>query len=159
MTSTPNINWTASNRATLEIAKLPIVSFTSTEYSLPGLSLPPAEASIPKGYGKEPGDKIQFDELTVTFLVTEDLSNWKEIYKWMMSNGAPKSYSQYNHSGRFSDGTLIIYSSHNNPILKYKFYEMHPINLTSIDFSEEDSDTIVKKASVTFAYLFYELEN
>lgn len=157
MTTNFNINYTSQNRATFDLVKLPNVSFTSTKFTLPSIKLPPAEASSPKFLHTEPGDKIKFDEFSLTFIVVEDLSNWNEIYQWLIDNGAPRDYRQYKHDSRFSDGVLQLYSSKRNPILKYKFYNMHPIELSGIDFDESDEDFIIRKSEITFAYTHYEI--
>ena len=38
-----------------------------------------------------PGDKVQFGDLTIRFLVDEDLKNYMEIQKWIRGLGYPES--------------------------------------------------------------------
>ena len=69
-----------------------------------------------------PGDKIQFGDLTIRFLVDEDLSNFMEIQNWIRGLGFPEKLSQFSdlekeavmpsnfenrESDIFSDGTLL----------------------------------------------------
>ena len=38
-----------------------------------------------------PGDKVQFGDLTIRFLVDEDLKNYMELQKWIRGFGYPES--------------------------------------------------------------------
>jgi len=42
-----------------------------------------------------PGDKLDYDTLNISFLVDENLENYREIHGWMTGLGFPKDYSQY----------------------------------------------------------------
>ena len=43
-----------------------------------------------------PGDKIEFGDLTLRFLVDEDLTNYMEIQKWIRGLGFPESIQDFN---------------------------------------------------------------
>ena len=116
-----------------------------------------------------PGDKLQFQDLTLRFLVDEDLENYleiqhwlrglgfpdslKEIYEWQSSNpNAPSSTLNYT-----SDGTLNVLSSSNTPNFKVKFLDMFPVSLSDLDFDATDSDIDYLTANVTFKYTIYNI--
>ena len=42
-----------------------------------------------------PGDTISFSDLEITFLVDENLENYREIHGWMYGIGFPKSRTQF----------------------------------------------------------------
>ena len=41
-----------------------------------------------------PGDKIVFEDLTLRFIVDEDLVNYTEIYNWIKGLGYPEDLEQ-----------------------------------------------------------------
>ena len=74
------------NNFRLLIDKIPTVEYYVKTVNIPGLSF--SETIQPAGIGLDaffPGDKVAFDTLDVTFLVDEDLENFKEVYDWMDS--------------------------------------------------------------------------
>ena len=42
-----------------------------------------------------PGDKVDFGDLTLRFLVDEDLKNFMEIQKWIRGLGFPESTQEF----------------------------------------------------------------
>ena len=42
-----------------------------------------------------PGDKLEYDNLNITFLVDENLENYREIHGWLTGLGFPKDHSQF----------------------------------------------------------------
>ena len=42
-----------------------------------------------------PGDKIQFGDLNLRFLVDEDLGNYMEIQRWIRGLGYPQSLNEF----------------------------------------------------------------
>ena len=42
-----------------------------------------------------PGDKIEFGDLTIRFLVDEDLTNYMEIQNWIRGLGFPESPKEF----------------------------------------------------------------
>ena len=128
-----------------------------------------------------PGDKIQFGDLSLRFLVDEDLSNYMEIQNWIRGLGYPentesfqkltekgvlndgKAYS-YKQSGDdiYSDGTLQILSSNLVPKFHVKFTDLWPYSLTTMTFDATDTDIEYFTADVSFKYTIYtitDLEN
>ena len=58
----------------------------------------------------------------------------------------------------YSDATLIVYSSKNQPKVNVQFKEMFPTSLSGLDYSQEATDVEYFKATATFRYLYYEFE-
>ena len=42
-----------------------------------------------------PGDKLRYEDLTINFMVDEELENYIQIYQWMTSLGYPQSVAHY----------------------------------------------------------------
>lgn len=150
-----NLNVLSSNRVLLNIEKFKNLSIQAQSTNIPSLNITETIRATPRVDIPIPGDKIEFEDLSIEFLVDENLEAWKEVHNWMIGIASPQNSSQYKADEQVCDGTLHIYSSHNNEIMKFQFYDMWPTNLSTIDFTEEDSETVVKKATATFKYLLY----
>ena len=114
----------------LILTKTPKVDFLCQSANIPQISMGTA---VQPSYLKDiavPGDKVLYDDLTVSFLVDEKMENYLSIYKWMTGLGYPENVGQFpqlrkddirtNASAsddgdpryfEFSDATLQILSS------------------------------------------------
>tara|TARA_Y100001963_G_scaffold76361_1_gene105916 strand:+ start:6156 stop:6764 length:609 start_codon:yes stop_codon:yes gene_type:complete len=75
--------------------KLPKVEFFCQSANIPGISLGEANVETPLVNIPFPGDKISYGDLNVSFLVDENLNNYKELHDWMIGLGFPKNHTQY----------------------------------------------------------------
>ena len=78
-----------------QITKLPKVEYFCTAANIPGISIPSPQQPTPLADIPLPGDTISFDDLSVTFLVDENLENYREIHGWMYGIGFPISRTQF----------------------------------------------------------------
>lgn len=148
-----------SNRSNMVIAELPGFEFNMQSWQIPGLQLQSARMETPFSTVKFSGDKITFEELTVSFIVDEKLSNWKALYDWIKGVGFPESHDQYKAKRvAYSDATVFVYSNLNNLLVAVKYHNLHPISLSSIDFSTQDAESVVKTTTVTFEYDYFTFE-
>ena len=76
------------------LVKLPKVEYFCTSVNIPGVSLGSTVQKTPFSDINLPGNKVDFSPLVMTFLVDENLENYKEIHGWIMGIGFPKDYSQ-----------------------------------------------------------------
>ena len=77
-----------------QIAKLPKVEYFCTAVNVPGVSVASTSQKTPLADVPLPGEKVNFSSLEMTFLVDENLDNFKEIHGWLMGLGFPKDYKQ-----------------------------------------------------------------
>jgi len=77
------------------IIKLPKVEYFCTAANIPGITLGTSNFPTPFKDVPMPGDKLDYDTLNISFLVDENLENYREIHGWMTGLGFPKDYSQY----------------------------------------------------------------
>ena len=77
------------------IAKLPKVEFFCTEVNIPGINLGNAVQLTTLKDIPLPGTKLEFGDLSLTFLVDEKFDNFEEIYTWLRSLGFPADHSEY----------------------------------------------------------------
>lgn len=159
--SSPSVglNYLSRNRGKLIIPTMPDVTFNLRDAEIPGIDLP--SAVTPDPFRDKPlhGDKVEFEPLNATFLVDENLNNWLEAFDWIIGLGAPKDKDQFlNKANADIDIELIVYSSHNNPILRVTFIGCVPVALTGVFFSEGTQETEFVEATLTIEYLRYDVE-
>ena len=165
-----NRNFLSPTGFKFSIKRCPGATFFCNKANIPSLDL---GVAVQPNYLKDidrPGDKIQFGDLTITFLVDEDLVNYMEIQKWIRGLGYPESIDQFAElekeaiigpQGKFSDivsdGTLQILS--NNQIPKYNvvFQGLWPYTLSTLTFDATDTDIEYFTADVSFKYTIYNL--
>jgi hypothetical protein len=152
------------------LAKEPKVAFYCNSASIPDIRLGTA---IQPTYLKDidvPGDKIQFGDFSLKFLVDENMENYMAIHNWMYGLGYPEVTSQYKSlvmtddgtqdpKRGFSDGTLRILNSNYRDVALVKFKDLFPIALTSIDFDATVTDITYFTAEATFKYTVYNILN
>ena len=78
-----------------QIQKLPKVEYFTTACNIPGISLNATVQPTPLADIPLPGDTISFGDLEITFLVDENLENYREIHGWMYGIGFPISRTQF----------------------------------------------------------------
>jgi hypothetical protein len=167
-----NRNFLSPTGFEFTLNRAPKVSFFSNSSNIPGLTL---GVAVQPTYLKDidtPGDKIQFEDFTLRFLVDENLENYMEIHNWIKGLGYPESLdeiyelqNQKNNSNVtvsdkmniYSDGTLTILGSSFKPNFKIKFKDLWPYNLSSLNFDATDSDIEYFTAEVTFKYTIYNI--
>ena len=150
------------------LAKEPKATFFCNSARIPEISLGTA---IQPSYLKDvdvPGDKLTYGDLTLRFLVDENLENYMSIHNWLTGLGYPESGQDYvdlitNDRGitdpkeAFSDGSLHILNSNFRDTAIVKFVDLFPVFLTSLEFEATEADTTYFTAEVTFKYTVYNI--
>lgn len=165
-----NRNFLSPTGFLFKINRCPKVSYFCSSANIPSLDL--GLATQPT-YLKDipiPGDKLQFGDLNIEFLVDEDLGNYIEIQKWMRGLGYPDSVKEYkdlenqkvlpdnmNRGSVYSDAVLQILTSNNLTNFQINFKDIFPTSLSTLTYSAEETDVNYFKASVNFAYLIYNI--
>lgn len=153
------IDHLSMNRATLQIDKLPGVSFSCTNYAIPSLSLPTANQQTPFYDKPYHGDKINWSDLQVEYLVSSNLSNWLAAFEWMNHLAPAEDRADYiGLSEQFSGATLTVYSSTNVPMFRIRFLDCVITDIGEIRFSEEVTETQFVKSTLSLSYQRYTVE-
>ena len=172
-----NRNFLAPVGFKFNLQRSPGVAFFCNQANIPSIDLGIAEQPTWLKNIDVPGDKIQFGDLTLRFLVDEDLVNYMELQRWIRGLGYPESMdefrklegeatlpSNFGQAGDdiYSDGTLQILSSNLVPAFQVVFNDLFPYSLSTITFDATDTDTEYFTADVSFKYTIYritDLEN
>lgn len=155
-TQPQNPNFLSQNKWRFSLQRAPNVVFFCQETELPGVSIDVAQQFSPFVTIPRPGQKLHFDDLMLTFRVDEDMVNYLEIFDWLMNMGFPDDFSGYpkleEQGGPFSDGTLTILTSKNNPNISIRYRDMFPVSLSKLRFAIDDDDVQYHECDVTFKY-------
>jgi hypothetical protein len=166
-----NVNPLNPNGFLFSVQKLPEVTFFAQDVELPSLSIGLVTQASSVHDIKIPGETADYGSLTLSFLVDEQFKNWKAIYAWMIGLTYPENhtvYTQFLNSEKnrdsyselakgYSDASLTILDSSNNPIQNITFIDAFPTSLSALPFSATNSDVNYLRASVTFEYTYYTL--
>lgn len=154
------------------LAKEPKVPFFCNTARIPEISLSVLEQPT---YLKDidiPGAKLRYGDLTLRFIVDEDMENYMAIHKWLTGLGFPETTQEYKDlltdkndvtkpldpKRAFSDGTLYILDSNFKTNATVKFRDMFPTYLSSLDFDSTQSDVQYFTSEVTFKYTIYTID-
>ena len=171
-------NYLRPNGFRLTLKDLPDVSFTCQSVNLPGISLGVAVQPNPFIDIPRIGDKLTFEQFSIKFLIAEDMSNFLELYEWIVALGFPNDYSEYkSFTGErlerfpfykdkhgaidalgYSDGILTILDSNNNPKTNIIFKDLFPISIESNIFDVMSTDVQFLTASASFKYRSFDIE-
>ena len=163
-----NRNFLSGVAFKFNLAKFPKVDFFSNSARIPELSL---ELTRQPSYLKNidvPGERLSFGDLTLRFLVDENMENYLSVYEWLTGLGFPETTKEFadlikDSDGQtdpkeaFCDGTLRILNSNYREVAKVKFNDLFPVSLTSLDFDATNTDVQFFTAEATFKYTLYKL--
>ena len=97
-------------------------------------------------------DKITFGQFEISYLIDEDLLNYKEIFDWLKGN-VESVHTATNH---VRDLTLTIMNSANNVTKQIKFIDAYPTMLSSLPFDITTTDVEYLTAVASFRYSYYQ---
>ena len=169
-----NRNFLSPTGFKFALKRSPAAAFFCNQANIPSLDL---GIAVQTSYLKDidiPGDKIVFGDLTLRFLVDEDLFNYMEIQNWIRGLGYPEKLSQLSDLDRaakvssnfgqkgeniYSDATLQVLSNSLVPKFQVMFKDVFPYSLSTITFDATDTDIEYFTAEVSFKYTIYTLSD
>lgn len=166
------------------INQLPKVEFFTVGANLPGISAGVATQPTPFKDIPIMGEKLTYENLSISFIVDEYLENYISLHNWMVGIGFPENREQFRtfrdvtsntpagggtptvdiiskstpDKAMYSDAFLQILSNKNNPIVEVNFENAFPISLSALDFTQTATDVEYMVATAEFAYQIYEIK-
>ena len=166
------------------VHQLPKVEFFTVSANLPGISAGVVIQATPFKDIPTMGDKLTYENLSISFIVDEYLENYTSLHNWMIGIGFPENRAQFRtfrdvtsntpasggtptvdrigkataDRAMYSDAFLQILSNKNNPIVEVNFENVFPISLGALDFSQNATDVEYMVATAEFAYQIYEIK-
>jgi len=166
--------------------KLPLVEYFCQTANVPSIALGEATVTTPLYDYPIPGDKVTYGSLDISFLVDENLNNYKELHDWILGLGFPKDNLQYanlaassadtfpgstasaaatgtslkqpvSEGGIYSDATLTILNSKNVAKTEIRFQNLYPTTLGGLNYDIQASDVDYLTVSASFNYINYDI--
>jgi hypothetical protein len=153
---------------------------------VPGISVTTAILNTPFKNIPTMGDKLEYENLSISFIVDEYLENYLSLHNWITGIGFPKNRGQFSthrdvtsttpdsqrsissdigdvgnatpDKSMYSDANLMILSNKNNPIVEINFQDIFPISLGALDYTQAATDVDNLIVSAEFAYKIYEVK-
>jgi len=157
-----NTNFLQINKFSFVFPTLPFLSYFLQTVTLPGFTTNAVRVDTPFSATYRHGDTLEHDQLTITAILDEDLRVYEETHKWLQALTAPKEFPQYvrNLNGDrtpYHDGVLTINTNANNPNLRLKFSECHPVTMTGINLTTTDTADTTLTTDITFQFDLVEI--
>ena len=152
--------------------RAPKVAFFGNAVNIPSITLGIANQPSYLNDIPTPGDKIDFEDFTIRFMVDENLENYMEIQNLIRGLGYPESLEEiYNLQNErknidtresklmniYSDGTLIALNSSQRANFKVMFSDIWPYSLSTLQFDVTNTDVQYFTAEATFKYTIYNI--
>ena len=142
--------------------RLPNVNFFCQRVNIPSMTLGAAIQTTPFSDVNYYGDKLTFEQMTMNFYVNEDMSNYLEVYNWLVALGFPDNHEQFTlkdssldfaaNETRTSDMNLILETNKSNPNYSVVFKDAFPVSLGSIELDTAATSLEPIVVDATFAY-------
>ena len=165
------------------IHQLPLVEFFTVSANIPSVSVGVATIETPFKDIPLMGDKMEFDNLTITFIVDEYLENYITLHNWIRGIGFPTERKEFrsfrdvtsntpaggktpsvdlvgaavSDKAMYSDAYLMVLSNKNNPIIEIDFQNLFSVSLGALEFTQTATDVEYMTVSADFAYEIYEI--
>jgi len=169
-----------------KMTKLPNVEFFIQSANIPAITLGETSIETPLKEIPIPGDKVSYSSLDVSFLVDENLNNYKEIHDWITGLGFPQDHKQFqtlqgtsadrfpgttsstaatgtsiaqplDEGGIYSDATLTVLNNKNIAKTEIRFQNVYPTSLGGLSYSITASDVDYLTVNASFSYMYYDI--
>lgn len=155
-------NYLSPTNFSVSIQRLPHVEFFTQKAAVPSLSTQAIELSSPTNPFYSVPQNIAYTDLELTFIVDENMNNYKEVLNWMEGISGPESTDQTKNllagNGYKSDIILTITNSHKNPHIQFTFKDAFPTSLGQIGLDVNVQDVSYATCSVTMRYDTFVME-
>jgi hypothetical protein len=142
-----------TNAFNFVLSRIPETAFRVQACNLPSVYIPTPEENPPGILQSWSGTDSRFEELTIKFVVDENLRNYRELYNWItMQRYAARTNEvapQFLESELYSDGALITLTNASNPNIVFSFKNLFPISISELSF-----DTTVPVTQITCQVVF-----
>ena len=161
-TQPENSSFLQPNKFTFSFPTLPFLKYFCQTVNIPGVSTSPVTVDNPFSNTYRHGDKLMYDQMNLSVIVDEDIRVWEETYNWLVALTKPQSFTQYirYHNKKemvYHDAILTINTNANNPNIRFKFTNLHPISLGGVNFNVSDNANTTLTADIIFRYDYFEL--
>lgn len=152
------------------VHRAPYLSFFTQVVALPTINLPSVESENPFTTINYSGDHIDWEQLSVDFLVDEDLKGYLECYNWIRGLGFPTTFEEYQAAisetrdkNRWeaitSDISVFTNTGSKKANIEFIFRDAKPVMVSAPTLSTTNPDVPVVTAKVRFDYTVFDVRN
>lgn len=171
-----NLNFLTPSQFVFTLQRLEGVAFTCQTANIPNISITPTMQMTRVKDTPVPGDTVTFGDLLITFLVDEDMVNYKALQDWMIKITADLDTEDYNRyinsqagiptarnsvlkpiAATMTDATMTITDSNNNANIEIRYKDLFPTSLEALQFDITDTSMPYLTASASFAFSYYDI--
>ena len=111
-TSQPTVlDYATGSQFRLVFNRIPKTTWFCTTANIPGVTLGEATYPTPMADMYLAGDKLTFETLNITFIVDEELQNYRELWDWLVGIGSPVNHEQWSTVLTKGDGLTTTFST------------------------------------------------
>lgn len=171
-----DLDYLRPNGFKFQVHNIPHVAFFCQGANIPDISMGFPVQTTPLQDIPYPGDKLSFGDLNIRFLIQEDMTNFLELYNWLVGLGFPEKHSQFKDYidtqawrtnsarkdkkeaiGQVSDASLFVLDSNDQPNVEIIFRDAFPVALSGLDFDQASGDSPYFVGIATFKYRIYNI--
>tara|TARA_B100000686_G_scaffold134932_1_gene142092 strand:+ start:935 stop:1468 length:534 start_codon:yes stop_codon:yes gene_type:complete len=151
------------------LGNYPKISFLCNSARIPEITLGTMEQPSYLKNIEIPGEKLEYGDLTLRFLVDENMENYMAVHNWLTGLGFPETPAEFKNQTtdddgirdmkeQFSDATLNVLNSNFRTSARVKFKDLFPTGLTSLEFDATEGDINYFTAESNFKYTLYTID-
>lgn len=135
--------------AKLVILRFPEVQFTTQSFVFPSIQSIYPKVTTPLYKVPLPPGAINYEALTLNFLLDSSLKNYQTLVSWIQSVPTTPAANVY------SDISVVLLDNDKNPMQTVTFKDTLPVAISAIDYTVVVADPQPLVASATFDYVSY----
>jgi hypothetical protein len=166
-----NTNLLQPTKFLMAFSRIPDTQYFLQSVNLPGITGNQIPMSSPGLDYFLAGNKMSYSNLTITFLLDEEMLAWRNIHKWFRSFASPEGTNERNslasvqnskntknhEMNAYSDGSLNILTNLNNSNIRIDFYNMFPISMSDVEFDTRKSAEETMTCEATFVFEYFNI--
>lgn len=152
-TLTSNKNYLSRGQyvVTINKTRYPNIEYFCNSLTIPGINVSPVEATYANNQFSESGNVVEYSELSMNFIIDEDMKNYFEIYNWLIRN------AKENDKTEKSDMIITFLTSHSNSNHQIKFIDAFPISISDIELNSTNTNVEYIQGNASFRYSYFNL--
>jgi len=146
---TPNKNYLSpiSFGLTIDHSKFANLEYFCNKVSLPSIDAPAVKLQRRGQAAYFAGDTVTYPDLSVSFIVTENMDNYLELFNWIKNNREREAVLT-------ADIILSVLSSHNNVTRQLRFVNAIPVALGGLEFDATGNvEYLTTNATFSYSYI------
>lgn len=148
----------SSNKFYIIVNRMPETLFYVQSAAIPGITISPVQRATGMNFIFLPGETMEIDDITMTFIVDKNLKNYLEMHHWIREatvTSSPELRERF-----FGRIILFTLTNHFNPNIVMTFTQAFPYSLSAInlDLTADSSSAIIATVMFKFSKMVLNVE-